>query len=67
LVVVSSKFVYHLPEEMSFQDAVAMTMNFTVAYYLLFELSNLQPGQTILIHSVGGGVVSYHLISSILA
>ena len=43
---------------MSFSDAVAVTMNFIVAKALLSDVACLRSGQTILIHSVGGGVVS---------
>lgn len=43
---------------MSYLDAAAITMNYTVAYILLFELANLTPGKNLLLHSAGGGVVS---------
>lgn len=39
-------------------DAAAITMNYTVAYILLFELAGLSKEKSILIHSAGGGVVS---------
>lgn len=44
---------------MSYLDAAAITMNYTVAYMLLFELANLTPGKSLLLHSAGGGVVSF--------
>ena len=47
---------------MSYQDAVAVTMNYTVAYILLFELANVVPGKSILLHSAAGGVVSIRSI-----
>lgn len=59
LVAVSTKYVYKLPQEMSFQDAAAMLMNFVVAYGLVFDTACVRQGQTVLIHSAGGGVVSY--------
>lgn len=43
---------------MSYLDAAAITMNYTVAYILLFELAHLTPGKSLLLHSAGGGVVS---------
>lgn len=58
LVAVSTKYVYKLPQEMSFQDAAAMLMNFVVAYGLVFDTACVRQGQTLLIHSAGGGVVS---------
>jgi NADPH:quinone reductase-like Zn-dependent oxidoreductase len=47
---------------MSFQDAAATTMNYAVAYALLFDIGNLKSDQTILVHSVGGGVVSHAVL-----
>lgn len=57
LVNVPAKYVYKIPSSMSFQDASAITLNAVVAYALLFDVGNLRPGQTVLIHSIGGGVV----------
>ena len=50
--------VFALPADMSYMDAAAITMNYTVAYILLFELANLTPKKSLLLHSAGGGVVS---------
>ena len=58
LVTCPIKYVYPIPEEMTFQDAAATVMNYLVAYILLFDLISLRPGKSILLHSVGGGVVS---------
>lgn len=63
LVAVPATSVFALPPGMSYLDAAATTMNYTVAYILLFELANLTPGKSLLLHSAGGGVVSishYH-------
>jgi NADPH:quinone reductase-like Zn-dependent oxidoreductase len=54
--VVSTKYVYKIPQDMSFQDAAAMLMNFIVAYGLVFDTACIHQGQTVLIHSAGGGV-----------
>ncbi|XP_054164421.1 synaptic vesicle membrane protein VAT-1 homolog-like isoform X2 [Oppia nitens] len=56
LVAINTKYVYKIPAKMSFQDAVATTMNYVVAYALLFGVGNLKSDQTVLVHSVGGGV-----------
>lgn len=56
LVAVPTKYVYHIPEEMTFQDAAAIAMNYLVAYILIFDLISLREGKSILLHSVGGGV-----------
>lgn len=56
LVAVPTKYVYHIPEEMTFQDAAAIVMNYLVAYILIFDLVSLREGKSLLLHSVGGGV-----------
>lgn len=56
LVAVPTKYVYHIPNEMTFQDAAAIVMNYLVAYILIFDLISLREGKSILLHSVGGGV-----------
>lgn len=58
LVAVPATSVFALPPGMSYLDAAAITMNYTAAYILLFELANLTPGKSLLLHSAGGGVVS---------
>ncbi|KAH0949221.1 hypothetical protein HN011_007531 [Eciton burchellii] len=56
LVAVPATSVFALPDGMSYLDAAAITMNYTVAYILLFELAHLTPGKNLLLHSAGGGV-----------
>lgn len=56
LVTVPAKHAYVLPASMSFDDAAAVLMNYVVAYALLFDIGNLREKQTVLMHSVGGGV-----------
>ena len=51
--------VFKMPDNMSFQDGAALVMNYVTAYVLLFDLANLRKGQSVLVHSVGGGVVSF--------
>lgn len=56
LVTVPAKHTYVLPASMPFSDAAATLMNYVVAYSLLFDIGNLREKQTVLVHSVGGGV-----------
>ncbi|XP_078051263.1 synaptic vesicle membrane protein VAT-1 homolog-like [Augochlora pura] len=56
LVAVPATSVFAVPPGMSYLDASAITMNYTVAYILLFKLANLAPGKSLLLHSAGGGV-----------
>lgn len=65
LVSVPAQYVYALPEGMTALDAVAVTTNYVVAYLLLFEMANLTPGKSLLVHSAGGGVVSTYYIPKI--
>lgn len=58
LVAVPTKFVYKIPDELSFQDAAAITMNYLVAYIIVFELLSIRPGKSLILHSAAGGVVS---------
>jgi NADPH:quinone reductase-like Zn-dependent oxidoreductase len=58
LVAVPTKYVYKIPDEISFQDAAAITMNYLVAYIIVFELLPIRPGKSLILHSAGGGVVS---------
>lgn len=56
LVTVPVQYVFPIPADLSFHDAAALTMNYIVAYILLFELGGLTPGKSVLVHSAGGGV-----------
>ncbi|XP_014779832.1 synaptic vesicle membrane protein VAT-1 homolog-like isoform X2 [Octopus bimaculoides] len=50
------KYVYKMPEGMSFHDAAAIAMNYLTAYILLFDIGNLRAGQSVLAHCIAGGV-----------
>ncbi|XP_013784674.1 synaptic vesicle membrane protein VAT-1 homolog-like isoform X2 [Limulus polyphemus] len=56
LVSVPAKYVYSLPQGMEFQNAASMLMNYVVAYILVFDIGNIRSGQSVLVHSAGGGV-----------
>lgn len=66
LVAVPAKYVYRIPDAMSFLDASAIAINYAVAHMLLFDVGNLQPGKTLLVHSAGGGVVSRRRCGALL-
>ena len=63
------QYVYKLPESIDFDNAVALTLNYVSAHYLLFEVGHLKPNQTVFIQSCAGGVVSIdgklHLASGV--
>ncbi|XP_074522136.1 synaptic vesicle membrane protein VAT-1 homolog-like [Halichoeres trimaculatus] len=49
-------FVYKMPDEMTFSEAAAFSLNFVAAYMMLFEVANLREGMSVLVHSAGGAV-----------
>ncbi|TWW68046.1 Synaptic vesicle membrane protein VAT-1 -like protein-like [Takifugu flavidus] len=56
VVCTPAEFVYKMPDEMTFAEAAAFSMNFVAAYMMLFEVANLREGMSVLVHSAGGGV-----------
>lgn len=46
----------------SLQEAAAVTQSYTVAYLLVNQLANVTRGQTVLLHSAGGAVVSFIVV-----
>ncbi|MFB6263441.1 MAG: medium chain dehydrogenase/reductase family protein [Bradymonadaceae bacterium] len=48
--------VYHMPEEMTFEQGAALPVNFLTAYHMLFRVANLRPGDRLLVHMAAGGV-----------
>lgn len=62
LCAVSTKYVYKLPDDILFQDAAAITLNYLVAYIIVNDLLSLRKGKSLMLHSAGGGVVSRQLL-----
>ncbi|XP_026171419.1 synaptic vesicle membrane protein VAT-1 homolog [Mastacembelus armatus] len=56
VVVVSADRVFPMPEEMSFEEGAALLINYLTAYLMLFEMANVKPGKSVLIHMAAGGV-----------
>ena len=55
-IVANPNYVTKLPEHWSFDQGAAFPVQTLTAYYALKPLGNLQPNQTVLIHSGAGGV-----------
>ena len=55
-VCVPATQVLTLPEGMSFEAAAAIPVTYLTAYHMLFRVSNLQPGERVLVHMAAGGV-----------
>ncbi|MDN5743853.1 MAG: NADPH:quinone oxidoreductase family protein [Nocardioidaceae bacterium] len=56
LVVGSQHSTFALPDVLSFEEAVALPMNYLTALFALDERGGLQAGETVLIHGAAGGV-----------
>ncbi len=50
-----AKYAMPIPADWSFEEGAAYLVQVLTAYYALRPLGNLQPGQTVLIHSAAGG------------
>ncbi|KAB8234225.1 type I polyketide synthase [Aspergillus alliaceus] len=49
-------FTHPIPNTMSFTEAATIPVAFCTAFYSLFDMADLQRGQSVLIHSASGGV-----------
>lgn len=56
VVVASADRTYLMPEQMSFEEGAAIPINYLTAYMMLFEMANLRPGKSVLVHMAAGGV-----------
>lgn len=56
VVVVSAVHTFPMPEQMSFEEGAAFPVNYMTAYMMLFEMANVRPGKSVLIHMAAGGV-----------
>jgi zearalenone synthase (highly reducing iterative type I polyketide synthase) len=48
--------VAKIPDSLSFEDAAAVPVVHTTAYYSFVKVAKLRPGQSVLIHAAAGGV-----------
>jgi len=55
-VVIERYMLVPIPDELSFEDAAAMPVNYLTAYQMLFRLRRIQAGDRVLIHAAAGGV-----------
>lgn len=52
-VCTPQNFAIPIPDEMSFEDAAAIPVNYLTAYHMLFRIAAIQPGESVLIHMAG--------------
>lgn len=55
-VLVPRKNVIKMPEEMTFEEAAGLLVNYLTAYQVLFRSANVREGDKVLIHMAAGGV-----------
>jgi len=48
--------VFAIPDSLSFEEAVAIPVNYLTAYHSMFEMGNLRKGDRVLVHGAAGGV-----------
>ncbi|KAM9336517.1 synaptic vesicle membrane protein VAT-1 homolog [Symphorus nematophorus] len=56
VVVVPDNHTFLMAEQMSFEEGAALPINYLTAYMMLFEMANVRPGKSVLIHMAAGGV-----------
>ncbi|MEM8609908.1 MAG: medium chain dehydrogenase/reductase family protein [Myxococcota bacterium] len=47
---------FPIPDQMTFEEAAALPVNYLTAYHMLFEVFRIKPGDHVLIHQAAGGV-----------
>jgi len=57
-LVCSTKHLMRVPDELSDEAAAAMQIAFGTAWHMLFTRGSLEPGETVMINSVGSGIGS---------
>jgi NADPH2:quinone reductase len=56
LAVIPALSTFAIPDELTFEKAAAMPMNYLTAHFALLERGDLRPGETVLVHGAAGGV-----------
>ncbi|MER6694937.1 SDR family NAD(P)-dependent oxidoreductase, partial [Streptomyces minutiscleroticus] len=55
-VIGDQRLFVRIPDDWTYAEAASIPVTFLTAYYGLFELAKLQPGESVLVHSGAGGV-----------
>lgn len=54
-VCVAARYVFRIPESLSFEHAAAIPVSYLTAYHMLFNVARIRPGDHVLIHMAAGG------------
>ena len=57
-VLIKASRTVHVPDELQSIDAAAILLDYLTAYYALFDIGHLKPGQSLLVSGASGGVGS---------
>ena len=60
VVAVPASHTFVMPEEMTFEEAAAIPVNYITAYMMLFDFGNLRANQSVLVHMAAGKGLSKH-------
>jgi len=56
MIAVKATQMFEKPEQLAFEQAAAIPVNYLTAYALLVVMGSLHEGESVLIHNAGGGV-----------
>ena len=56
MVCVSARSTIKLPDEISFETAAALPLNYLTALHMARRVAGVRPGETVLVHAAAGGV-----------
>ncbi|MGB9592492.1 MAG: alcohol dehydrogenase catalytic domain-containing protein, partial [Candidatus Kryptoniota bacterium] len=56
---IDHRYITRIPDDWSFEEGASFIVQALTAYYALLPMGGLKEGQTVLIHSVAGGVGVY--------
>lgn len=56
VILANREQVAKIPDEMPFEEAAGLAVNYLTAYQILFRMCNLREGQSVLVHAAAGGV-----------
>ena len=54
VVVAPRSNIVKIPDDMSYEDAAGLLVNYVTAYQILFRLANIKSGDSVLIHMAAG-------------